>query len=140
MKRLGMAAFMTKILLFGTFDGIHDGHRRLFAEVRALADYLIVAITPDVLVPGLKGHLPRRTQEQRILDVRREGVDEVVLGDVELGAYEVIGRVKPDLIGVGYDQDALCEHVTDWVRTHCPKLRIVRLAAWHPETFKSSFL
>ena len=47
----------TRIMVFGTFDGIHRGHLHFFKQARGLVKnpYLIVSVARDVNVKRIKG-------------------------------------------------------------------------------------
>jgi riboflavin kinase/FMN adenylyltransferase len=69
----------------GTFDGVHDGHRRLVATARAIArrrGLRLVAVTfsprPDTVLapPGLPDLCPL---DERLARLRRAGADDVVV-------------------------------------------------------------
>ncbi len=99
---------MRKVLVFGTFDGIHEGHRAFLRQARAYGDRLIVAVAQDEVVGQLKHHPPRRNLETRINALKAEILaDLVVPGDAQLGTYEVVRNYRPDVIALGYDQTAL---------------------------------
>lgn len=132
---------MKTLLLFGTFDGIHDGHRRCFAQAKTLTDHLVISLPSDAMVEKLKGHLPRYTLKERTEGLQKEPlVDEVVLGDRDLGSYGVIDLVNPDAVALGYDQHALAEDIRSWAQTHRPQLQFIRLDSFQPEIHKSSKL
>lgn len=132
---------MKTLLLFGTFDGIHDGHRQCFAQAKTLADHLVVAVPPDSIVEKLKGQSPHHSLEERTEHLQQEPlVDEVVLGDRDLGSYGVIDLVNPDAVALGYDQHALAEDIRSWAQTHRPHLQFIRLDPFQPEIYKSSKL
>ena len=38
---------MVKVITYGTFDVLHEGHIRLLKRAKALGDYLIVGVTGD---------------------------------------------------------------------------------------------
>ena len=38
---------MVKVITYGTFDLLHNGHIRLLQRAKALGDYLIVGVTSD---------------------------------------------------------------------------------------------
>ena len=38
---------MKRVLIFGTFDGIHEGHLNLFKQAKKYGDYLIVVVGRD---------------------------------------------------------------------------------------------
>lgn len=99
---------MQTVLVFGTFDRIHPGHRAFLERARALGDRLVVGVARDAHVRSLKHKEPRLDEEERRASVEQlEVVDEAVLCDEALGSYEILERVQPDTIAFGYDQTAL---------------------------------
>jgi cytidyltransferase-like protein len=46
---------ITTVMVFGTFDGIHDGHRYFLNEAKKFGDKLVVAVAKDTTVKTLKG-------------------------------------------------------------------------------------
>ncbi|MBQ1506554.1 MAG: adenylyltransferase/cytidyltransferase family protein, partial [Erysipelotrichales bacterium] len=38
---------MIKVITYGTYDLLHEGHIRLLKRAKALGDYLIVGVTSD---------------------------------------------------------------------------------------------
>jgi FAD synthetase len=103
---------MKKVMVFGVFDGLHDGHRAFLKEAKNYGDYLIVAMAQDHIVEHLKGHLPKIDFSKRFEELKKEdGVDEVVIGDSELSTYEVVKKYHPDVIALGYDQSILKEDI-----------------------------
>jgi len=134
---------MTKIMLFGTFDMIHPGHENLFTQARALAEdpYLIVSVARDSAALRHRGFAPQNSQDDRLVDIASHPlVDTAVLGDEE-GFIEHIKRASPDIIALGYDQAG--EYVENLERELAAAgllVRIVRLQAFEPETYKTSKL
>jgi cytidyltransferase-like protein len=132
---------MKKVMVFGVFDGVHEGHRHLFREAKKHGGYLIVAVAQDHVVEYLKGCLPDKNLARRIDDLRKESaIDEVAVGDAELSVYEVVKKHKPDVIALGYDQAALKE---DLGRRHSefdwhPKIIVAK--AHKPDECHSSLL
>ena len=132
---------MKKVMVFGVFDGIHEGHKKFFEEARTHGDYLIAVAAQDAIVEQLKGKRPVRDIGERSAELEAEdGVDEVVIGDAELGVYGVVLGHKPDVIALGYDQTALKEDLEanyakfDWK----PQIKV--MSALEPNKFKSSIL
>jgi len=99
---------MRTVLVFGVFDGIHDGHRAFFAEARQHGDRLVVAVAQDAIVAQLKGRPPQLSLGERIAALKREPlVSDAIPGDVGVGTWDVVRRCRPDVIALGYDQGAL---------------------------------
>ncbi len=134
---------MTRIMVFGTFDMIHEGHEHFFEQARALADdpYLIVSVSRDLNAERVKGARPRRGEKDRLASVAAHPlVDEALLGDGE-GYVEHIRRMHPDVIALGYDQ---CGEYADTLTADLARAgisaRVVRLLAHEPARFKTSLL
>lgn len=50
---------MTKVITYGTYDLLHQGHIKLLCRAKELGDYLIVGVTSDSFDRGrgkLNGH------------------------------------------------------------------------------------
>ncbi len=132
---------MKKILLFGVFDGIHDGHRSLFRQAKDHGDYLVVAAAQDHIVRQLKGKFPQRNIVQRIAALEAERlVDEVVPGDDMLGAYDIVLVHRPDVIAFGYDQSALRNDLENALPMFWKKMEFVTLEPHKPKEQHSSLL
>lgn len=132
---------MTKVLLFGTFDIFHEGHRNLLAQARKYGDFLGVLVARDVTVLKVKGRLPRYSEQERVQVLKRSGLaDEVFLGSLD-DRYEVVRKFKPDVVCLGYDQEqSLGELRRKLDESGLERTRIVRLEALEPEKYKSSLL
>jgi cytidyltransferase-like protein len=131
---------MVKVMVFGTFDGIHEGHRAMFKEAKKHGDYLIAVVAQNHIVQHLKGYLPKLDLAERIAHLEAEdGVDEVVIGDAKLGTWEVVKKYRPDVIACGYDQNDLKKDL----EANLPKLgynpRVVLLSAYEPNVYHSRF-
>jgi cytidyltransferase-like protein len=134
---------MTRIMIFGTFDMVHEGHADLFRQARTLGPdpYLIVSLARKNNVTRIKGEAPRRSETERASLLKRNTlVDEVVLGQEE-GYIEHIIESHPDVIALGYDQEG--EYVSRLERDLAAaglSVRVVRLEAHNPEIYKTSKL
>ena len=126
-------------MVFGTFDGIHEGHKYFLKEARKEGDYLIAVLPPDHIVQELKGHPPFHTISERLEHLSaHDGVDEVVIGDPVLSAYEVVRQYRPDVIALGYDQQALKEDLGDHLAQFDWPVEIRVMAPYEPEKFHTS--
>ncbi len=132
-----------RIMIFGTFDMIHEGHEDFFRQARELAEnpYLIVSIARDAIAARVRGYAPKNNEDaRRALLEAHPLIEEVVIGD-ESGYMEHIKKCAPDIIALGYDQHG--EYVDSLERdlkTAGMVTKVVRLAPYKPETFKTSKL
>lgn len=132
---------MRTVLVFGTFDVIHPGHRFFLKQARARGDRLVAAIARDAFVARFKGKRPVHDENERLEHVLATGlVDEASLSDARPGTYGVITRVRPDVICLGHDQEALRENLLAWLRAHAVKAEVETLDALEPHRYKSSIL
>ena len=110
---------MKKVMVFGIFDGLHEGHRDFLRQARACGDYLVAVIAQDHIVESLLGKLPTANLEERFEHLEDEdAVDEVAIGDHAPNLWQVIPKHRPDIIVLGHNQDALKEALG----TYLPKL------------------
>ena len=99
---------MKKVLVFGTFDELHDGHRFFLRFAKEQGDFLVASVADDILVYMLKKRKPQHDQKARMQHLLDEGlVDQVIPGDNVQGTWTPIREVSPESIVVGYDQDEL---------------------------------
>ncbi|OHA15408.1 MAG: hypothetical protein A3H57_03390 [Candidatus Taylorbacteria bacterium RIFCSPLOWO2_02_FULL_43_11] len=97
-----------KVMVFGTFDGIHDGHRHFLREAKKQGEELIVAVSKDEVVQKLKNRKPARKITERIYDLKKEGLADLIIeGDDEIHTWRAVEKIKPDIICLGYDQKEL---------------------------------
>ena len=129
---------MKKVMVFGTFDLLHEGHKHLFQEAKKHGDFLLVVVARDSSVLKMKGFLPHHNELERLDAVRKLlFVDKALLG-YEDDFYRVIEENKPAVLCFGYDQNKL--NAEQELKKKGVKAEIVTLAAFEPERFKSSIL
>ncbi|MBI4087591.1 MAG: adenylyltransferase/cytidyltransferase family protein [Candidatus Liptonbacteria bacterium] len=132
---------MAKVMVFGVFDGIHEGHRALFREAKKYGKYLVAVVAQDRTVEYLKGHLPKYTLAKRIEDLQKEKlVNEVALGDAEPGSYEVILKHRPDVLALGYDQEDFKENLEENLERFDWRPEIAVCRSYEPEKYHSHLL
>lgn len=128
-------------MVFGTFDGMHDGHRAFLKEARSQGGYLIAVVPPNHIVELLKGRQPKLDLAIRFEHLKKiDGVDEVIVGDAELGSWNVIEEHQPDVIAIGYDQTALKDSIEAYLKRTNQKIEIKIMRSYEPHKNKSSFL
>lgn len=121
-----------KVMVFGTFDGLHPGHRYVLDQASARGDVYVV-IARDTTVERLKHKTPKQTEVDRHTAIQKVYPKaRVLLGDPQDYLVPVRG-VKPDLVLLGYDQ-----HLPPGVTEQALGCPIERLEPFHPEKYKSS--
>lgn len=133
---------MKRVVVAGTFDGLHDGHRDYFRQARAHGDELVAIVARTRTVEKIKGRPPRLSEEERLAAVAAEPlVDRAVLGREGGSRYAILEELRPDVVFLGYDQPAREEEIRASLDafglTHA---KIVRGIAHKPEFYKSSLL
>lgn len=131
---------MKTVLIFGSFDIIHDGHRSVFAQAKALGDKLVVLLARDETIAKHKGRKPFYNERERMEHVLDEQlVDEVLLGDKD-NRYAFFETLVPDVIALGYDQNLFVDRLEQKIAELGYQIVIHRLVPHQPELYKSSKL
>jgi len=132
---------MKKVMIFGTFDGLHPGHLDFFRQAKKFGEYLVVSVARDKVVPDFKGKPPMFSENERFdLVSSCRLVDKAVFGDEKReDFYKKIACEKPDVVCLGYDQWAQEDDVRqNLTKIGLSKTKIVRLSPYKSETHKSS--
>ncbi|MCK9379008.1 MAG: adenylyltransferase/cytidyltransferase family protein [Candidatus Moranbacteria bacterium] len=130
-----------KVMVFGTFDIFHPGHRSFLRQARKYGEYLVVVVARDKTVEVVKKKKTTDDEQERANVIRKSGlVEEVVLGSLG-DKYEVIEKHRPDVICLGYDQKFFIEKLKEKLEEfELNKTEIIRLDPYYPEKYKSSKL
>ena len=130
------------MLATGVFDLLHLGHLRFLEESKKKGgpgSKLVVVIARDKTVLRRKGKGPVVPEDQRReLVAALRVVDQAILGREEIDLLGILKEVKPDIVCVGYDQDAIRVAVTGLVRREELPVRVVRIRRFGPLGFNSS--
>ncbi len=99
---------MRKIMIFGVFDGPHESHDTLLAEVRRHGDYVSTVVAQDHVVEHLFERAPRINFVERFEELMRtDGVDEVIIGSAGVSLRALVLRHRPDIVAFAADQKIL---------------------------------
>ena len=104
---------MTRVMAVGVFDLLHAGHLHYMEQAKSLGDYLVVVVAHDDTVRKRK-HEPVTGQDLRRRMVEGlKPVNEAVIGNPpEVPIFDILPKVNPDIIALGYDQ----EHAEERIR------------------------
>jgi FAD synthetase len=130
------------VLASGVFDLLHLGHVKFLEEAKKAGGknaFLLVIVARDSTVQKTKGRKPVMPENQRRALVESlRVVDEAVLGLEDFDIGDVIERVKPDVISLGYDQANMEAHVRAYVNKHGLGVKIIRLDKFGKDELSSS--
>lgn len=131
-----------KVMVFGTFDGLHQGHLDFFSQARRLAKnpYLVVSIARDINVKRIKGQDPDLSEKERSILVKKsELVDKVVLSGTTRYLSHIL-KEAPEIIALGYDQKAYVESLQKDLQNKGLLVKIVRLKPYQAHIYKNHLL
>jgi FAD synthetase len=130
------------VLASGVFDLLHLGHVKFLEEAKKASGKdaeLLVIIARDSTVEKNKGRKPIMPENQRRALVESlKVVDEAVLGFEEFDIGDVIERIKPDVIALGYDQADMEKRVQEYVDKHKLNVKVVRIGKFEEDALDSS--
>ena len=129
-----------KCLVFGSFDGLHNGHIFLLNWAQQYADAVYVALASDQTIRTLKQREPIGTFNERKGKLIESGCVHQVTESAINDNYACIRHIQPDLIVLGYDQSLLHDHLINWIKEHKLSIDIVRAPAYKPNLYKTSLL
>jgi FAD synthetase len=139
---------VVRILVFGTFDMVHPGHRHFFKQARALArasrpprpPYLMVSLARDKNVKRIKGKRPAASEKVRLANIKAlPEVDQATLGALGDHIPHIV-RLKPDIIALGYDQIAYVRGLKTALKKAGISPQIARLKPYRPKIYKTSLI
>ena len=130
------------VLASGVFDLLHLGHVKFLEEATKAGGKdaeLIVIIARDSTVEENKGRKPIMSESQRRALVESlKVVDEAVLGFEKFDLGDVIERIKPDMIALGYDQADMEKGVKEYVDKHKLNIKVIRVGKFEEDELDSS--
>ncbi|MFA5750875.1 MAG: adenylyltransferase/cytidyltransferase family protein [Candidatus Paceibacterota bacterium] len=131
-----------RIMVFGTFDGLHKGHLNFFKQAKALVknSFLIVSIARDKNVLKIKKKKPYLNERKRMLVLKKTLIaDRVVLGNNRNYLLHIL-KEKPDIIALGYDQKHFTKNLKENLKKRGLDVKIVRLKPYKEHIYKNHLL
>lgn len=106
---------MKKVITYGTFDMLHQGHINLLRRAKALGDYLIVGVTSDSFDRD-RGKLNVRYDVlERVEAVRQTGfADEIVIEDYIGQKIDDIQKYGVDIFAIGSDWEGRFDYLKEY--------------------------
>ncbi|MEK7572547.1 MAG: adenylyltransferase/cytidyltransferase family protein [Patescibacteria group bacterium] len=132
----------TKIMVFGTFDGLHKGHLNFLKQAKKLSkkSFLIVSIARDKNVLKIKGHKPQLKDTERLVLVKKcSFADKVVLSG-KTNYLPHILKEMPGIIALGYDQKAYVKNLKKDLKNKGILIKIIRLKPYNEKIYKNRLL
>lgn len=114
---------MKKVITYGTYDLLHQGHVNLLRRAKSLGDWLIVGVTNDSF-DRERGKLNVRNNVlERVESVRSTGLaDEIVIEDYVGQKIDDIQKYDVDIFAIGSDW----EGKFDYLREFCEVVYLPR--------------
>lgn len=95
---------LKKVITYGTFDMIHQGHLNILKRAKVLGDYLIVGVTSDDF-DSRRGKINvQQSMMERVEGVKETGLaDQIIIEEYEGQKIDDINRLGVDVFAIGSD-------------------------------------
>lgn len=108
---------MTKVITYGTYDLLHQGHINLLRRAKELGDYLIVGVTSDSFDRGRGKLNVRNNVLERVEAVKATGyADEVIIEDYVGQKIDDIQKYNVDIFAIGSDWEGKFDYLNEYTK------------------------
>lgn len=108
---------MVKVITYGTFDLLHEGHYRLLQRARQLGDYLIVGVTSEEYDQARGKLNVMDSLMTRIENVKKTGfADEIIVEESQGQKFRDIKKYNIDIFTVGSDWTGKFDYLKDYCK------------------------
>ncbi|MBR5412780.1 MAG: Gfo/Idh/MocA family oxidoreductase [Fibrobacter sp.] len=106
---------MKKVITYGTYDLLHQGHINLLKRAKALGDYLIVGVTNDNFDRDRGKLNVRNNVLERVEAVKATGLaDQIIIEDYVGQKIDDIQRYDVDIFAIGNDWEGKFDYLSEF--------------------------